>query len=147
MEIFIKSWEQASREAYAIRQEVFIREQGVPEDMELDKYDSEATHVLAYQNARCIGTARMVRLDAKNAQIGRMAVLVTLRGQGIGTAMLKQLLELAISEGITSLILHSQVSAMSFYEKLGFKAQGPIYSEAGIPHRNMILLLQRKSDA
>ena len=141
LEIFIKPWEQASEAAYAVRQEVFIREQGVPEDMELDECDPGAVHVLAYLNAQCIATARLVRLDAKSAQIGRMAVLVALRGQGIGTAMLKKLLELAMSEGISSLILHSQVSAVSFYEKLGFKADGPTYQEAGIPHRNMILLL------
>ena len=137
----MKPWEQASEAAYAVRQEVFIREQGVPENMELDEYDPGAVHVLAYLNAQCIATARLVRLDAKSAQIGRMAVLVELRGQGIGTAMLKKLLELAMSEGISSLILHSQVSAVSFYEKLGFKADGPSYQEAGISHRNMILLL------
>jgi predicted GNAT family N-acyltransferase len=137
----MKPWGQASEAAYAVRREVFIREQGVPEDMELDEYDAGAVHALAYLNAQCIATARLVRLDAKSAQIGRMAVLVALRGQGIGTAMLKKLLELAMSEDISSLILHSQVSAVSFYEKLGFKADGPTYQEAGIPHRNMILLL------
>jgi len=137
----MKPWEQASEAAYAVRQEVFIREQGVPENMELDEYDPGAVHVLAYLNAQCIATARLVRLDTNSAQIGRMAVLVELRGQGIGTAMLKKLLELAMSEGISSLILHSQVSAVSFYEKLGFKADGPSYQEAGISHRNMILLL------
>ena len=143
MEIFIKPWEKAAKEAYAIRQKVFIEEQGVPEHMELDEYDPGASHVLAYQNAQCIATARLVRLDAKSAQIGRMAVLVSLRGQGIGTAMLKQLIEFALSEGISNLLLHSQVSASSFYEKLGFKAEGPVYQEAGIPHRNVILLLSK----
>ncbi len=145
LEIFIKPWEKASKKAYAIRHEVFIREQGVPEDMELDEYDPRAEHVLAHQNGQCIATARLVRLDANSAQIGRMAVLVAFRGQGIGKAMLKELIQLAMSEGISNLVLHSQVSAISFYEKLGFKADGPIYQEAGIPHRNMILLLQRKS--
>jgi len=145
LEIFIKPWQKASEDAYAIRHEVFIQEQGVPEDMELDKHDPGADHALAYQKGQCVATARLVRLDANSAQIGRMAVLVALRGQGIGTAMLKKLLELAMSEGISSLILHSQVSAVSFYEKLGFKTDGPTYQEAGIPHRNMILLLQRKS--
>ena len=143
LEIFIKPWEKAAKEAYAIRQKVFIEEQGVPEHMELDEYDPGASHVLAYQNAQCIATARLVRLDAKSAQIGRMAVLVSLRGQGIGTAMLKQLIEFALSEGISNLLLHSQVSASSFYEKLGFKAEGPIYQEAGISHRNMILLVSK----
>jgi predicted GNAT family N-acyltransferase len=145
LEIFIKSWEKASIEAYSIRQEVFIQEQGVPEEMELDEFDPGAVHVLAYQNGQCVATARLVRLDAKSAQIGRMAVLVASRGRGIGKAILKELIELAISKGISNLVLHSQVSAISFYEKLGFKAQGAIYDEAGIPHRNMILLLQRKS--
>jgi len=141
--IFIKPWEKAAKEAYAIRQEVFIEERGVPQHMELDEYDPGAAHVLAYQNARCIATARLVRLDEKSAQIGRMAVLIALRGQGIGTAMLKQLIAHALSEGISNLVLHSQLSAISFYEKLGFKAEGPIYQEAGISHRNMILLVSK----
>ena len=143
LNILIKPWEQASHEAYAIRREVFIREQRVPQDMELDEYDLGAQHVLAYQGDQCIGTARLVQLNRESAQIGRMAVLKPFRSQGIGKAILCHLIELARSQNIFNLVLHSQVSAIPFYEQLGFQTEGPIYEEAGIPHRNMILLLSK----
>ena len=143
MKILIKPWGQALQDAYPIRQEVFIREQGVPEELELDDFDPGAQHALAYEDSRCLGTARLVYLDPEHAQIGRMAVLSAFRGRGIGTAILKSLVEQAQSQGIGRLVLHSQVVAMPFYERLGFVAQGPIYDEAGIPHRNMILLLSK----
>ena len=143
LNILIKPWKQAFLEAYAIRREVFIREQRVPQDMELDEYDLGAQHVLAYQGDQCIGTARLVQLDRESAQIGRMAVLKSFRSQGIGKAILRHLIELARSQDIFNLVLHSQVSAIPFYEQLGFQTEGPIYEEAGIPHRNMILLLTK----
>jgi predicted GNAT family N-acyltransferase len=141
LEIMIKLWQEASQEAYLIRQKVFIQEQGVPEDMELDGLDPTSKHALAYEGSLCVGTARLVRLSNHHAQIGRMAVLSTFRNRGIGKAILKHLIALAQAEGVLDLVLHSQVSAMPFYAKLGFIAEGPIYEEAGIPHRNMMLLL------
>jgi predicted GNAT family N-acyltransferase len=141
LEIIIKPWQEASQEAYLIRKKVFIQEQGVPEDMELDEFDSTSKHALAYEGSLCIGTGRLVILDSHHAQIGRMAVLSDYRNRGIGKAILKHLIALAQAEGVLTLVLHSQVSAMPFYAKLGFIAEGPIYDEAGIPHRNMMLLL------
>jgi predicted GNAT family N-acyltransferase len=141
LEIIIKPWQEASQEAYLIRQKVFIQEQGVPEDMELDGFDPTAKHALAYEGPLCVGTARLVRLSNHHAQIGRMAVLSNFRNRGIGKAMLNYLIALAQAEGLLSLVLHSQVGAIPFYTKLGFIAEGPIYEEAGIPHRNMMLLL------
>jgi len=70
-----------------------------------------------------------------------MAVLAQFRGMGIGTQILEKLVRLASSQGVKLIILHSQLTAIPFYEKQGFQAQGSIYEEAGIPHRNMILLL------
>jgi predicted GNAT family N-acyltransferase len=122
---------------------VFIQEQGVPEDMELDEHDPSAKHALAYQDDLCVGTGRLVRLDSHYAQIGRMAVLSAFRNQGIGKEILSCLIALAKAEGVLILMLHSQVSAIPFYAKHGFIAEGPIYDEAGIPHRNMILSLPK----
>ena len=141
MEILIKPWKEAEAEAFLVRQEVFIREQGVPAELELDEYDPSADHALALQDGRCIGTARLVDLGGGQTQIGRMAVLAPFRGTGIGKQILGRLIELANSQGAKSVLLHSQVSAIPFYEKLGFQAEGPTYDEAGIVHRNMILLL------
>ena len=141
LEVLIKPWQEASEEAYLIRQKVFIQEQGVPEEMELDELDSSARHALAYESKLCVGTGRLVHLDSRHAQIGRMAVLSTFRNRGIGKAILSHLIALAKAERVFTLMLHSQVSAIPFYAKLGFIAQGPTYDEAGIPHRNMILSL------
>jgi predicted GNAT family N-acyltransferase len=141
LKIFIKSWQEASQDAYHIRKQVFIEEQGVPEEMELDEHDPSAKHVLAYQSNLCVGTGRLVLLASHHAQIGRMAVLPSFRKQGIGKALLLKLIALAKAEGVLALTLHSQVTAIPFYAKLGFIVEGPIYDEAGIPHRNMMLLL------
>ena len=143
MEILLKSWKEAQADAFLVREEVFIQEQGVPAELELDEFDSSAAHVLAYQDTHCIGTGRLVNLSAKQAQIGRMAVLANFRGSGIGSRILKSLVELADIQGAKTIILHSQVAAIPFYERMGFISDGPTYDEAGIPHRNMILLLSK----
>ena len=139
--ILIKPWEYAHDLAYLIRRAVFILEQGVPEELELDESDPSAMHALAYQDGQCVGTGRLVNLGNGQAQIGRMAVLSSFRGQGIGREMLERLVLAATAEGLSTLILHAQLTAMPFYEKLGFVGQGSIYEEAGIPHRNMMLIL------
>ena len=139
--ILIKSWPDAEQEAYSIRKRVFIDEQGVPEEMELDEHDPLAQHVLVYLDSECIGTARLVTLPGSVGRIGRMAVLPIHRRQGIGERLLSALLELSKSQGITQLELHAQLSAIPFYEKYGFIAQGDIYDEAGIAHRDMILYI------
>jgi predicted GNAT family N-acyltransferase len=71
-----------------------------------------------------------------------MAVLDGYRRNGVGSKLLKALLELGRSQGIAEFEIHAQVAAMTFYERLGFMPLGDIYEEAGIPHRNMILLLK-----
>ncbi|WP_251375064.1 GNAT family N-acetyltransferase [Polynucleobacter sp. MWH-UH35A] len=141
MELLIKPWREAKVDAFGVRQAVFIQEQRVPAELELDQFDPSATHVLAYQDAQCIGTGRLVDLGEGQCQIGRMAVLTPSRGMGIGKQILEKLVGLAIHQGAKTIILHSQLTAIPFYEKLGFQAQGDTYDEAGIPHRNMILLL------
>ena len=142
-DIAIKSWQEASEEADLIREKVFIKEQGVPVDMELDAFDPTSKHALAYESHLCVGTGRLVHLDNDHAQIGRMAVLSAFRNRGIGKAILSSLITLAKAEGVLTLILHSQVSVIPFYAKLGFLVEGPIYDEAGISHRNMILSLAK----
>ena len=114
--------------------------------MELDEHDGLAQHALAYRNDLCVGTGRLVKLDLHHAQIGRMAVLNAHRNQGIGKAILSHLIDLAKAEGISDVLLHAQLSAIPFYTKHGFRAEGPIYDEAGIAHRNMILLLAKNNE-
>ena len=141
MEILIKPWKEAEAGAFLVRQEVFIREQRVPAELELDELDPLAAHAPVYLDGRCIATGRLVDLGQRQAQIGRMAVLSPFRGSGVGKQILKKLIDLAKSQGAQSIILHSQEAAIPFYEKQGFRVEGLTYDEVGIPHRNMILLL------
>jgi len=141
--ILIKPWQEASKAAFAIRHKVFIEEQGVPEDLELDEFDPLAIHALAFEGSECVGTGRLVNIGEQIGQIGRMAVLPRFRNKGFGRAILEKLMDQARVEGIVRLMIHSQVTAIPFYEKQGFQIQGDIYDEAGIPHRNMIHLLPK----
>ena len=143
LEILLVDWVKASKEAFFIRKAVFIDEQRVPEELELDADDLQAIHVLAKIDGLSVGTARLVAISKDQAQIGRMAVLDQYRGQGIGRQILEKLIQFAQEKGFTGLFLHSQVNAIPFYEKMGFKADGDIYDEAGIPHRNMMLVFPK----
>lgn len=145
MDIVIKPWQLAFEEAFSIRKRVFIEEQGVPEELEIDEFDPSSQHAIAYVNTLGVGTARLVKQNNQQAQVGRMAVLAPFRKQGIGKALLTSLISLAQEEGILELTLHAQVYAIPFYEKFGFIAHGPSYDEAGILHRNMILLMPQNS--
>ncbi len=139
--ILIKPWREAEQEAYSIRKRVFIDEQGVPESMEIDDFDPIAQHALAYLGDDCIATARLIALSEQEGQIGRMAVLPANRRQGIGGQLLSALLGSSKTHGFTQLKLHAQLSAIPFYAQFGFIAQGDIYDEAGIAHRDMILFI------
>ena len=141
LDILLVDWVKASKEAFFIRKAVFIDEQRVPEELELDADDLQAIHVLAKIDGLSVGTARLVAISKDQAQIGRMAVLDQYRGQGIGRQILEKLIQFAQEKDFTGLFLHSQVNAIPFYEKMGFIADGDIYDEAGIPHRNMMLVL------
>ena len=139
--ILIQSWQEAKPVAWSIRKQVFIEEQGVPEEMELDEFDLTAQHALAYLGSQCIGTARLVTLPGNIGRIGRMAVLPMQRGTGIGSQLLVAMIDQGKSQGITHFELHAQLSAIPFYERWGFIAQGDVYDEAGIAHRDMMLLI------
>ncbi len=132
--IQILPWNEANTLAYPIRFQVFINEQGVPEDLELDEDDPLAWHALAMRDHQAIGTARLL----SSGKIGRLAVLANYRKQGVGTDLLLALLDFGRQQGIDQFYLHAQVSAMDFYDRLGFQAIGPIFHEAGIEHIKMI---------
>ncbi|MEE9551066.1 MAG: GNAT family N-acetyltransferase [Candidatus Binatia bacterium] len=126
------------KRARSIRLRVFVKEQNVPREIELDTDDQRATHFLAFIAGRAVGTARVV-INGKQAKVGRMAVLKSFRKKGVGREILEQSLKLAWKKGVNSLILHAQVPVVGFYEKRGFRCVGRTFMEAGIPHRKMIL--------
>ena len=125
---------------HALRRAVFIEEQEVPEDLEVDGLDDTALHLLATLDGRPVGTARML-LKGATGKIGRVCVLRDLRGQGVGAALIRAAVEELRRLGLAQAKLGSQVHAIPFYEKLGFTAEGPVYDDAGIPHRDMGLAL------
>lgn len=130
-------WSTHKTQLADIRRRVFIDEQQVPEAMEWDEYDHDATHFLVTIGGAAIATAR-VKADG---QIGRMAVLAEYRGQGIGSKLLAFVLLSIKKQKPDRLYLHAQVSAISFYEKHGFACCSDIFHEAGIPHREMQLVI------
>jgi predicted GNAT family N-acyltransferase len=125
--------------AMRIRFAVFVDEQQVLPELELDEYDAEAIHLLVLDSAtgEAIGTARIVDKGNGVAKIGRVAILKEWRGRGIGDALMRAALEIARAAGHTSAILDAQTYVIPFYEKLGFIAEGPEFDDAGIPHRRM----------
>jgi predicted GNAT family N-acyltransferase len=125
-------------QAFNIRLRVFVSEQGVPADIELDHDDRRAIHFLAYLGDRPVGTARLV-VQRGMAKVGRMAVLKTYRGRGIGSTLLQRAVSAAKRRRIKRIYLHAQLTAIGFYEPFGFRCTGRNFDEAGLPHRKMIL--------
>lgn len=124
-----------------IRRLVFIDEQGVSEAEEMDGLEDECDHLLAMLDGEPIGTTRLRWLPGK-LKIQRVAVLKTQRGTGAGLAMIRHAIAQARKRSdIGTVVLDSQVSAIGFYEKLGFDATGPVFLDAGIEHRLMTLTL------
>ena len=137
LKIELLEWPAAQEEAKRIRFIVFVEEQGVPADLEMDENDAESLHALAYADGQAIGTGRLL----PDGHIGRMAVLKQWRGRGAGKAMLRRLIDAARRRGHREVALSAQVHALEFYRAEGFEPQGAVYEEAGIPHQAMRLRL------
>jgi len=138
VEIELCDWTRARSEASRIRFAVFVQEQGVPAEIELDEHDATCVHALASVENTLVGTARLL----PDGHIGRMAVLKDWRGRGVGAALLRALIDRARERGDAKLLLSAQVHALAFYRAHGFLAEGPVYEEAGIPHQAMHLRLR-----
>ncbi|MET7572622.1 GNAT family N-acetyltransferase [Streptomyces sp. NPDC005492] len=138
----------ADREAcFAVRKDVFVVEQGVPQEIEYDAYDEAATHVLAVrEDGTPLGTGRLLYGEAAAAKtdgdltvgsLGRLAVTKEARGLGVGVALVRAIEDAARARGLAAVDLHAQTHALGFYERLGYEAYGPEFPDAGIPHRAM----------
>ncbi len=122
----------------AIREQVFVREQAVPLELEMDAQDAAATHFLLRdeQTHRPLATARLLDKNGK-AKIGRVAVLPAVRGQGLGLQIMMAVLAEAHRRGFTEAVLDAQTYAIPFYARLGFAPEGEEFDDAGIPHYTM----------
>jgi predicted GNAT family N-acyltransferase len=130
-------WEEARAHAVPIRFTVFVEEQAVPREIELDEMDAKSLHAVAFENHFPVGTGRLL----PDGHIGRMAVLKDWRGRGIGRRILGRLVEQARERGDREVVLSAQVHATAFYRRHGFVEEGAEYMDAGIPHRKMRRLL------
>jgi predicted GNAT family N-acyltransferase len=124
------------RHAHDIRRRVFIEEQHVPEEIEMDEDDAHAFHALALLDGTPVGCGRFVA-HGDEVKIGRMAVLPDLRTKGIGREILLYLMRIARERGCRHAVLHAQMTAEGFYLKNGYVPIGEVFEEAGIAHRRM----------
>ncbi|MGE6204425.1 GNAT family N-acetyltransferase [Guptibacillus hwajinpoensis] len=127
--------EEALKEAFKIRKNVFIDEQGTPAEEEYDEFDSldTAEHILVLDEDQAVGTARWRIVDGVG-KFERICILKSHRKLGIGNLIVHKLEELAIKKNITKVKLHGQVQAESFYHKLGYETKSDVFMEDGIPH-------------
>jgi predicted GNAT family N-acyltransferase len=138
VEVKLGSWEDLGEAARRIRFEVFVDEQGVPPELEIDETDPLCLHALAWQAADApLGTGRLL----PDGRIGRMAVVRQARGKGVGAALLLTLMQAARERGHRQVELSAQVTAQAFYRRFGFVAVGSEFDDAGIVHIAMRAML------
>lgn len=146
--IVVKLAEGPEREqAFAVRLAVFVDEQKVPAELEIDDFEAEAEHLLAFLDDRAIGTLRVRMIEDRHAKIERVAVLAEGRGLGIGLALLREALAMLRQRGCSRVRLHAQTHALGFYERLGFSAYGDVFDEDGIDHQAMTITLDEDGQA
>ncbi|SFA78227.1 MULTISPECIES: GNAT family N-acetyltransferase [unclassified Bacillus (in: firmicutes)] len=124
-------------EAFAIRKTVFVEEQQVPMEEEIDEYENDCTHFVLYEEGKPIGAGRFRELD-DYGKVERICVLKENRHGGSGKAIMEAIENFAVKEGFKKLKLNAQTQAIPFYEKLGYQAVSDEFLDAGIPHRTMI---------
>lgn len=124
-------------DAFKVRQEVFVNEQKVPVEEEIDQFEDEAIHIVLYDERTPVGAARLRILDGIG-KLERICVLSSCRGKGAGKQLVDKLEEIASSEGVKKFKLNAQTHAIPFYERLGYKTISDIFMDAGIPHVSMI---------
>jgi YbgC/YbaW family acyl-CoA thioester hydrolase len=136
------SWDELKEGAAALRTEVFVEEQESPQELEWDEHDAKALHALVLNKlGQPVATGRLLQPQPKLAQIGRMAVSKALRGGNLGRLVIDALVDAARQRGDHQVILHAQCSAEGFYRRLGFKAHGEVFQDAGIDHIEMTMKL------
>jgi predicted GNAT family N-acyltransferase len=126
---------------HQIRRIVFIEEQRVPKDLEVDGLDPSCVHFLAEVDGQLAGTARLRVTEDHHAKAERVAVLLAFRRHGVGAALMSALEQKAKLDGHHEVLLSAQVEAIPFYLARGYEAYGPEFMDAGIPHRKMRLPL------
>jgi len=134
------TWADLADTAHPLRRAVFVEEQGIDPEIEADAADTQALHAVATNRfGMPVGTGRAVLDGQGGARIGRMAVLASVRGAGVGAATLSALVEGCQRRGASNILLHAQRDAVQFYSRHGFVPRGQPFEEAGIEHQEMVL--------
>ncbi|GAB4268205.1 MAG: GNAT family N-acetyltransferase [Candidatus Rifleibacteriota bacterium] len=139
--------EERLKKAFKIREEVFIKEQNVPENLEKDQFDSDAIHLVVEADGIPVATGRLFSDpdDSSVARIGRIATLKEYRGRGIAGKVVADLLDCALKKGFKKVIIHAQSDVEKMYSRFGFERCGKEFLEAGISHIEMVLNLEEWS--
>ncbi|MFN8608915.1 MAG: GNAT family N-acetyltransferase [Vulcanimicrobiota bacterium] len=125
------------QQAFRIRKLVFVEEQGVPADLELDALDEQAVHWLSWRQGEAVATARLL-IQEKQGKVGRVAVLPAWRSHGLGREVMEEIHSWGQARALEKIVLDAQVQVIPFYEKLGYQPVGDLFEEAGIMHRRMV---------
>ena len=140
--LHVGAWADWGAACGAVRTAVFVREQGIDPADEWDADDARATHaVLLDAGGTPLATGRLIDDGAGQGRVGRMAVLAPQRGRGLGTVILRALLDAAHAQGLRQVRLHAQCHAQPFYARAGFAVQGEPFDEVGIAHVEMAITL------
>jgi predicted GNAT family N-acyltransferase len=135
-EIQSGTWTQFAAEAKSIREQVFIQEQRIAPEDEWDAQDAVALHFVVYATGQAIATARLL----ENHSIGRVAVLKSQRGLGVGRVLMQHIIQMAKQQQRPWVKLSAQEHAIPFYQSLSFQVEGESYLDCGIPHVDMRLI-------
>lgn len=138
--VFVVRTEAEREDAFAVRYDVFVDEQGVDEELEWDEHDepdAEATHLVAYDDGIVVGAARFRPYDEATAKVERVVVAENRRGEGWGERVMEVAEGEARAAGFSRVKLHAQIRVREFYESLGYRAVGEEFEDAGIPHVEM----------
>lgn len=136
-EVRIATSDLEQEDAFSVRRKVFVEEQGVPLELELDHYDKTAAHFVVYSSESPIGAGRIRETSDGIGKVERVCVLEEYRGKHLGNLIMHALEEHAKVAGMKKVILNAQVYAIHFYEKLGYIITSPEFMDADIPHRAM----------
>ncbi|MCP1564729.1 putative GNAT family N-acyltransferase [Bacillus velezensis] len=138
MESIIAKTEKQLNDAFFVRKEVFVKEQHVPEEEEIDQFEDTSEHIVIYDGGQPVGAGRW-RLKDGNGKLERICVMKSHRSLGVGAIIMQALEKAAAAKGADSFILHAQTQAVPFYEKQGYRVtSGEEFLDAGIPHLEMI---------
>ena len=140
MKVEVVTNEKQLQDAFSVRRKVFVEEQNVPPEQELDQFDEIATHFVVYDDTLPIGYGRLRELE-NAGKVERICILPEYRKQGAGKTLMRAIIHFAKEKGFTAIKLNAQIQAIPFYKSLGFTVTSGEFMDAGIPHKSMELNL------